>query len=99
MDRHLAERYDLTALAAHFHLSSRTLLRKYRTETAETPLAYLQQARMRKARHLLENTTYTLTEIAATVGYRDASTFNTVFERHTGIRPTPYRHRFNHAED
>lgn len=94
LDQHLAEPYDLTALAEQFHVSSRTLLRRYKAESGESPLAYLQRARVRRARHLLENTDRTLTEVQLAVGYRDSGAFAELFDRHVGLRPSAYRSRF-----
>ncbi|GAA2830017.1 GlxA family transcriptional regulator [Kitasatospora paracochleata] len=99
LDRHLAARYDLRALAAEFHVSTRTLLRRFGEEAGETPLAYLQAARVRRARHLLETTGRTVAGIAAEVGYRDPGTFGGIFARHTGQRPGEYRARFRRSED
>ncbi|MFD5427580.1 GlxA family transcriptional regulator [Streptomyces sp. NPDC127084] len=94
LDRQLAARYDLPALAREFHVSTRTLLRRFGGETGETPLAYLHTARVRRARHLLESTDKTVTAIAAEVGYRDAGAFGGIFARHTGQRPRDYRAKF-----
>jgi transcriptional regulator GlxA family with amidase domain len=96
LDQHLADPYDLTGLAQHFHVSSRTLLRRYKADSDEPPLAYLQRARVRRARHLLENTDRTLADIQGAVGYRDAGAFADLFTRHVGVRPTAYRARFRH---
>lgn len=97
LDQHLAEPYDLTRLAQHFHVSSRTLLRRYKADSDEPPLAYLQRARVRRARQLLENTDRTLGDIQGAVGYRDSGAFSDVFVRHVGVRPTAYRARFRHG--
>ena len=94
LEQHLADRYDLERLARHFHVSTRTLLRRYKAEVGESPLASLQRARVRRARHLLERTDRTLADIQASVGYRDAGAFAALFERHAGARPTAYRSRF-----
>jgi transcriptional regulator GlxA family with amidase domain len=94
LDQHLAEPYDLKALAREFHTSSRTLLRRYKADAGEPPLAYLQRARMRRARHLIENTDRTLADIQGAVGYRDAGAFAELFVRHVGLRPTAYRAKF-----
>jgi transcriptional regulator GlxA family with amidase domain len=94
LDQHLADPYDLTTLARQFHVSSRTLLRRYKADSGEPPLAYLQRARMRRARHLLENTDRTLADIQGAVGYRDAGAFADLFRRHVGLRPTACRSRF-----
>ncbi|WP_031012964.1 GlxA family transcriptional regulator [Streptomyces sp. NRRL F-5727] len=91
LDQNLAARYDLPSLAREFGVSTRTLLRRFGAETGRTPLAHLQAARVRRARHLLETTDRTVAAIAADVGYRDPGTFTTLFVRHTGRRPSAYR--------
>ncbi|MDX2290825.1 MULTISPECIES: GlxA family transcriptional regulator [Streptomyces] len=91
LDQNLAARYDLPALAREFGVSTRTLLRRFGAETGRTPLAYLQAARVRRARHLLETTDRTVAAIAADVGYRDPGTFTALFVRHTGRRPSACR--------
>lgn len=94
LDQHLAARYDLSALAEEFGVSTRTLLRRFGDEAGETPLAYLHSARVRRARHLLETTDRTVARIAADVGYRNAGAFGQVFTRHTGRQPSTYRATF-----
>ncbi|MFF0457935.1 GlxA family transcriptional regulator [Nocardia africana] len=94
LDRNLTVRYDLTALASAFHVSTRTLLRRFADETGHSPLDYLQSARVRRARHLLETTDRTVTDICGAVGYRDAGTFAALFAEHTGQRPGDYRTTF-----
>jgi AraC-like DNA-binding protein len=86
----LAQRYDLGLLAQAFHTSTRTLLRRYRRETGGTPLAWLQQARVRKAQRLLEGG-QRLAEVVAAVGYEDVATFSRLFQRQVGDSPARYR--------
>lgn len=97
LDEHLAERYDLAALAGTFHVSTRTMLRRFAAETGTTPLDYLQAARMRRAGRLLETTARTVASVAASVGYRDPGTFAALFREHTGRRPSEYRATFRRA--
>ncbi|MGI5205954.1 GlxA family transcriptional regulator [Spirillospora sp. CA-108201] len=94
LDQSLAARYDLAALADAFDVSTRTLLRRFAHEAGQSPLEYLQSARVRRARHLLETTDRTVAAIAAAVGYRDPGTFAALFARHTGRRPKDYRAAF-----
>ncbi|PLW66460.1 helix-turn-helix domain-containing protein [Streptomyces sp. SCUT-3] len=94
LDQNLGARYDLPALAREFHVSTRTMLRRFGEETGRTPLAYLQTARVRRAEHLLETTDRTVADIAADVGYRDSGAFTGIFVRHTGRRPGEYRATF-----
>ncbi|MFJ4283942.1 GlxA family transcriptional regulator [Streptomyces massasporeus] len=95
LDQNLSVRYDLPALAQRFHVSTRTMLRRFGEEAGETPLAYLQAARVRRARHLLETTERTVASIAADVGYRDPGAFSGIFARHTSRRPREYRAIFH----
>ena len=97
LDRHLSTRYDLTALANTFHVSTRTLLRRFADETGHSPLDYLRSARVRRARHLLETTDRTVADICGAVGYRDAGTFAALFAAHTGQRPGDYRTTFRRS--
>ncbi len=94
LDRTMGERYDLGQLSAAFHVSTRTLLRRFREQSGQTPLEYLQAARVRKAKHLLETTDRTIASIAAEVGYLDPGTFGAVFARLAGHRPRDYRAAF-----
>lgn len=87
LDQHLAQPYSLPELAERFHVSTRTLLRRYKADTGESPLTYLQRARVRRARHLLEHTDRGLGEIHNAVGYRDPSAFTALFNRQVGVRP------------
>lgn len=98
LDQNLAERYDLTALADAFRVSTRTLLRRFTAETGRSPLAHLQDSRIRRARHLLETTDRTVSAVAAAVGYQDPGTFAALFARHTGHRPSAYRAAFRRAD-
>ncbi|MGX4687673.1 GlxA family transcriptional regulator [Streptomyces sp. JNUCC 63] len=99
LDQNLSARYDLPALAQEFHVSTRTMLRRFGDEAGETPLAYLQTARVRRAEHLLETTDRTVASIAADVGYRDPGAFSGIFARHTGRRPREYRAVFHRRRD
>ncbi|MFJ2900713.1 GlxA family transcriptional regulator [Streptomyces sp. NPDC087218] len=99
LDQNLSARYDLPALAQKFHVSTRTMLRRFGDEAGETPLAYLHTVRVRRAKHLLETTDKTVAGIAADVGYLDPGTFSGIFARHTGRRPGEYRAMFRRRHD
>jgi transcriptional regulator GlxA family with amidase domain len=94
LDQHLRSSYHLPSLAAEFHVSTRTLLRRFRADTGQTPLEYLQAARVRRACHLLETTDLAIGAVAMAVGYRDAGTLTKIFTRRIGRKPTDYRSSF-----
>jgi transcriptional regulator GlxA family with amidase domain len=85
---------DLERLAGRLHVSSRTLGRRFKGATGETPLAFLRNARIERAKRLLETTNVPFDQIATRVGYEDVSSFRRLFMRASGIPPGNYRRRF-----
>jgi transcriptional regulator GlxA family with amidase domain len=90
----LGEPYSLEATARAVGTSPRTLLRKFKAERGQTPLSFLQAARVDRAKRLLEQTDMSIDEIAAYVGYNDVSAFRTLFHNLCGIPPGAFRKRF-----
>ncbi|TQF67067.1 helix-turn-helix domain-containing protein [Rhodococcus spelaei] len=94
----LTEPYDLPRLAEAFHVSTRTLLRRFRAEAGRTPLAFLQEARIGAAKRLLSETDISLGTIARRVGYQDPGTLRRLFTEQVGISAADYRRQFrSHA--
>lgn len=94
LERRLAEPYDLALLAQAFHVSPRTMLRRVKLETAETPLGLLQRARVEKAKHLLLKTNLSIARITEAVGYQDQVSFGRLFTQAIGTTPTGFRRQF-----
>jgi transcriptional regulator GlxA family with amidase domain len=90
----LAHPYDLTALARAFHVSSRTMLRRFRDEAGQSPLEYLQQTRVNTAKRLLESPDHTVTSAMRRVGYTDPASFRRLFNKQAGMTPAAYRRQF-----
>lgn len=99
MERHLQDAFSATELAARLHTSYRTLHRRFRSVTGYTPLAYIQELRVERAKALLETGRRSVGQIAATVGYDDLSSFRRLFARQTGLSPAEYRKRFRSREN
>lgn len=97
MTARLAAPYELGSIAAAFHVSGRTLLRRFKDETGMTPLAHLQQARIARARLLLESGADSVAQVTEKVGYGDVATFGALFKRLVGHSPAQYRRRFRTA--
>lgn len=96
IEQHHTEALDYEHLARSCGVSRRSLERRFKQATGETPLGYLQQARVEAAKHLLEEGTLSFDEITYQVGYEDVSFFRKVFIRLTGLRPKEYQQRFTH---
>lgn len=52
---------------------------------------YIRKQRIEKAKELMTNASYSLTEIAYLTGFSDQSHFNRIFKNHTGQNPSDYR--------
>ncbi len=88
---HLSEPLSLDRLAAHFHMSRSFFCRKFRETFRQTTVAYIQQARVERAKKLLSLTRQSLSCVAAELGFYDQSYFTRVFARVTGCTPSRYR--------
>lgn len=89
----MTETYDLERLAQAFHVSTRTLLRRVKAQTGDSPLALLQQARVDKAKQLLSDSAWSIAQITEAVGYADVPTFSRLFASRVGETPARYRRR------
>lgn len=56
-----------------------------------SPMAYVQKLRINQAKFLLENTGYSISDIARMSGYGKTSSFSTQFKRNCGLTPMEYR--------
>lgn len=63
----------LPMLAQQLGMSDKTLARHVHKATGQTPQALVQAVRLRRARHLLDTSRLPLDEVAAQVGYADAT--------------------------
>jgi transcriptional regulator GlxA family with amidase domain len=93
LEQRLAQPYNLERLAQAFHISSRTLLRRVKAETANSPLTLLQQVRVEKAKQLLSTTAWSIPRIVEAVGYADPASFSQLFAKLVGETPARYRRR------
>lgn len=93
LSERLPQTYDLERLALAFHVSTRTLLRRVKAETGQSPLALLQQARVEKAKQLLTGTAWSVARITEEIGYTDVATFSRLFASQVGETPARYRRR------
>ena len=78
-------------VADRFSLSTRTLNRRFKTATGQTPLQYLQEVRINTARDLLKTSNLSINEVAEKVGYQDAGYFTALFKKQLATTPKEYR--------
>lgn len=82
---------SIAGLAAEFAISERTLARHVVRATGKNPSALVQGVKVRRARALLENSRLTVEQVAAAVGYRDATALRRAMKRTVGASPSQYR--------
>lgn len=74
--------------------SRRNIVRRFKQVTGITPIEYLQQTRIKAAKHLLEQTGKQMSEIIYNSGYNDPKAFRKVFKKSVGMTPSQYREKF-----
>jgi transcriptional regulator GlxA family with amidase domain len=92
--QHLAEPYDLVALARAASTSPRTLARHFNTTHGMSPHQYLERLRVERACLLLQTTYIPVEEVGRSSGLTSPSTFRRVFLKHMGDLPAEYRRRY-----
>jgi transcriptional regulator GlxA family with amidase domain len=85
---------SLAAMATAAGLQRRTLLRRFASATAMSPIEYCRAVRIARARELLEGGDTSQKQIAQSLGYKDVASFARVFRKAVGSAPGAYRKRF-----
>ncbi len=88
---------SIPALAARACMSERNFGRAFRLETGMTPAAYVESARVERARGALEAGEATTQAVARETGFGTAETMRRAFRRRLGVSPGDYRQRFRAA--
>lgn len=84
---------NIDAYASSLGMSVSWFIRNFKKYTGETPVQFITSLRMTNAQVLLENTTYSINEIARIVGYNNALYFSRIFHKQKGCSPSQYRTR------
>ena len=93
--RYIGEHYDLPITVDQLAEIERYNITYYnnwfKQQTGYSPSLYLRRIRVERAKELLEETTFSVMEIAVMVGYSSNSTFTRAFHSITGMTPKAYR--------
>lgn len=96
MLENLALPLNLDTLATRAHMSRRTLTRRFREETGASPMSWLADARIDRARELLEATSEPVENIGHLSGLGAPASVRAAFHRRVGTSPQGYRSLFGH---
>ena len=92
---HLSEPMTIQKIADHVHLTPTYLCLLFKKETGQSIHDYLTEARMERAKKLLQDRSLRLYEIAEQAGYNDPKYFAKVFRKTFGCNPSDFRHQFS----
>ncbi len=96
---HLDRPLSLRELAAQESMSIRTFTRRFREEVGASPLQWLTQQRIERARQLLERTDFPIDRIARDVGFGTAASLRQRLQAAIGLSPSAYRNTFRTRGD
>lgn len=99
MHEHFDAQFTMEDLARRVGMSPRNFARRFKLATGRTPLGYLHDLRINRARQLLETDYKSIHEVCYEVGYEDVPFFRSIFKRHAGLSPKQYRERFGASRD
>jgi two-component system response regulator YesN len=85
--------YELSINEVSEYISMNTSYysRLFKQEMGITFTEYINKLRVEKAKILLKNSTFRVSEISYKIGFKDPFYFSTIFKKYTGVNPTEYR--------
>jgi AraC family transcriptional regulator len=87
---------SLADLACETHYSPYHLLRLFKRHTGRTPFEFLLDLKIEKAKSLLQNTNYSISQICDTCGFSGLSYFSQAFRKKTGLSPTQFKSQYHY---
>lgn len=94
IDQHLADKLMQANIAELCGTNSYQLSRAFKRVYGITFQEYILRRRIEKAIELLRNNSASVIDVCWAVGFHDASYFTKMFQRHTGMTPSQYRHKW-----
>ena len=91
VDENLSRDISLEMAAEFVGVSSFYLSKLFKEEKGETFINFISDKRLEKSRQLLSETSLSIKEITAEVGYNDQNYFSRIFKSKYGISPKEYR--------
>ncbi|WP_413372491.1 AraC family transcriptional regulator [Paenibacillus taichungensis] len=94
---HFNDSISLESLAEQWNYSIQYLSKQFKLRTGRSPIEYVIQARMAKAKELMIRTDATAQEIASSVGYSDVFYFTRLFKKQVGMTPGQYKKKMKES--
>ena len=95
IEENLKDKISFEELSSKLAISRRNFDRRFIKATGNTPVEYLQRAKVEVAKRTLEKGRRSVFEVMHEVGYSDDKAFREVFKKITGLSPLEYREKFS----
>jgi len=90
---YMNENLSVKDISSYTYLSPAYMCTYFKHETGKTINRYVTECRIEKAKELLYNKEYSVSEVAGKVGYNDGNYFTKLFKKSMGVTPSEYRER------
>jgi AraC family transcriptional regulator, transcriptional activator FtrA len=97
--RHLDSDLTISRLATKARMSRRTFIRRFQDATGVSPGEWVVQARVSRARELLEMTRLPIEDVATATGFKSADTLRHHFRARLDTSPAHYRASFRRSAE
>ncbi len=95
--KHYMDPISIVELASQYKLDGRRFAYIFQKQIGMSPINYLIDYRIRRAKELLQIQPYTVQEVANCVGYRDSFYFSKLFKKRVGISPSKFQNRSSYS--
>lgn len=92
LDEHFTEHITLKTLESLFHTNASYLSVLFKKESGIGFNQYLKELRLERAKVLIQETEYPLSEVCERCGFSNYIHFSKTFKEYTGLSPSEYRH-------
>ncbi|WP_455718827.1 helix-turn-helix domain-containing protein [Anaerosporobacter sp.] len=96
IEQHLDESITVKTLALSANMSITHFNRIFKKELGMTPIDYLIDARITRAKNLLRRLDHSITDISLKCGFNSNAHFSSTFQKKVGITPTEYRNSYQY---
>lgn len=91
LKNNMSSKITLAELANLLHFTPEYVCRYFKKHMGVSIYTYLTELRMDRAKELLTNSSYSVSDIAFYCGYQYLSNFQKTFKKHTGMTPSEYK--------
>lgn len=93
IDENYAKDISLDEVSRMVDISPYYFSKLFKQEVGENFIEYVTGARIKHAKHLLEDSRYSIKEVCVMSGYSDPNYFSRIFKKYEGMTPSEYRER------